>query len=384
MTPSTSKIRIMHIISRMNVGGPAVMISESLRLLDPVKFEQRLYAGACDESEANYIETQAPDILAIKVKGLGRKLNFYEDFTALVILISEIKCFRPNIIHTHTSKAGLLGRVAKIVSRHNCKLIHTYHGHILFGYFGKLKTKVFIRLERILAKKTDVLISVGIKVRDELLNARIGNLEQYTVIYPGVEPPIFFPKDSARDQLGLDFPEGNLVCAFFGRITNIKRPDRFLDVVQECKSRTLAVSFFIAGDGDLSQLINANIKLRALPVQMLGWQSNVGKVLSAADVLIISSDNEGLPLSAIEAGMLSIPVISTNVGSIQEVIINNKTGIITGKSVPEIADALARLASNPYLRKEMGRQSQNLMQKNFSCVQYINKLENLYSDLVLT
>jgi len=378
MTANDSKIKIMHVISRMNVGGPAVMIVDSIRMLDARKFEQKLFTGECEPGEADYLQTQAQDIDAIYVKGLGRKINIKGDLNALVSLKREIKKYQPDIIHTHASKAGLLGRTAAILARSNVKLVHTFHGHILSGYFGKYKTQVFVVLERILAKKTDVLVTVGLKVRDDLLVAKIGVFKKYKVIYPGVKVPEKFSKEIARELLKIDVPEGNIVCAFFGRVTKIKRPDRFLEVVRESQQKSLPVSFFMAGDGDQSNLTRLSIEKSNLDVRWLGWQGNVGLVLSAADVLIITSDNEGLPLSAIEAGMTSLPVISTNVGSIKEIIVEGKTGFITERRVDDIVAKLKTLTEDLTLIPTLGKSAQMRVQSHFSSEQYITSLENLY------
>jgi glycosyltransferase involved in cell wall biosynthesis len=378
MTANDSKIKIMHVISRMNVGGPAVMIVDSIRMLDAHKFEQKLFAGECEPGEADYLQTQAQDIDAIFVKGLGRKINIKGDLNALVSLKREIKKYQPDIIHTHASKAGLLGRIAAILARSEVKLVHTFHGHILSGYFGKYKTQVFVLLERILAKKTDVLVTVGLKVRDDLLVEKIGVLEKYKVIYPGVKVPEKFSKETARELLEIDVPEGNIVCAFFGRVTKIKRPDRFLEVVRESQLKSLPVSFFMAGDGDQSNLTRLSIENSNLNVRWLGWQGNVGLVLSAADVLMITSDNEGLPLSAIEAGMTSLPVISTNVGSIEEIVVEGKTGYITERRVEDIVGKLKTLTEDLTLIPTLGKSAQIRVQSHFSSEQYISSLEKLY------
>ena len=378
MTANDSKIKIMHVISRMNVGGPAVMIVNSIRMLDAHKFEQKLFAGECEPGEADYLQTQAQDIDAIFVKGLGRKINVKGDLHALISIMREIKKYQPDIIHTHASKAGMLGRAAAILARSEVKLVHTFHGHILSGYFGKYKTQVFVLLERILAKKTDVLVTVGLKVRDDLLLAKIGVLKKYKVIYPGVKVPEKFSKEIARELLEIEVPQGNIVCAYFGRVTKIKRPDRFLEVVRESQLKSLPVSFFMAGDGDQSNLTRLSIDNSNLDVRWLGWQGNVGLVLSAADVLIITSDNEGLPLSAIEAGMTSLPVISTNVGSIKEIIIDGKTGFIVERSIEDIVSKLKILTEDLTLITILGKSAQTRVQSHFSSEQYITSLDKLY------
>ena len=381
MTAIHSQIKIMHVISRMNVGGPAVMISESIRMLDSNRFEQKLYTGDCEPWEADYLGTHAQDINSIRVRGLGRKVNFAGDMTALIILYRAIKEYQPDIVHTHASKAGVLGRLAAILSRQNCKLVHTFHGHILFGYFGKSKTKIFATIEKVLAKKTDVLVAVGMKVRDDLLKAKIGVLKQYLVIYPGVKKPQSYNKELARQLLGIEVPDRNLVCAYFGRLTQIKRPDRFLSVAKECQELSLPISFFMAGDGDETGNTRKAIEKYGLNVTLLGWQEDVGLVLSAADILLITSDNEGLPLSAIEAGMVSLPVISTDVGSIREIVVDGETGFIAERNYLDIVSKMLILIENFSLTSTLGESAHTRTQSMFSSEQYIRSLEKLYQSM---
>lgn len=382
MTAKNSKIKIMHVISRMNVGGPAVMISDSVRGLDSDLFEQKIYAGECEPGEADYLQTHGQDIKAIIVKGLGRKINIKGDLPALFALIKAIRQEKPDIVHTHASKAGLLGRTAAILSMSNVKLVHTYHGHILFGYFGKMKSHFFVWLERILAKRTDVLISVGIKVSSDLLAAKIGTLEKYTVVYPGVVQPNQYTKKFAQEQLHLDFPQGNLVCAYFGRVTNIKRPDRFLEIALKASQKSLPISFFIAGEGNLSQEIKSQIKELDLPIKWLGWQTDVGLVMSALDVLVICSDNEGLPLSAIEAGYNSKVVIGTAVGSMSEIIIDKVSGFITEKNTTNMVETLEFILSNDSILQEIGDFARKKVEKDFSLSNYLFQISRIYTNLV--
>ncbi|ASY20500.1 glycosyltransferase [Candidatus Planktophila vernalis] len=381
MTASNSKIKIMHVISRMNVGGPAVMISNSIQMLDSDMFEQKVFAGECESGEADYLQTHGQEIDVTMVKGLGRKINLRGDLYALISLTNAIKRDRPDIIHTHASKAGLLGRTAAVLSRHNVHLVHTFHGHILFGYFNKLKTTIFVCIERILAKKTDVLIAVGHKVAADLLAAKIGRPDKYVVVHPGVIQPKEYLKNFAHEQLGLDFPESNLVCGFFGRVTGIKRPDRFLELVQKSSQRSLPISFFIAGEGDLSQSIRSQINDLNLPVKWLGWQADVGLVMSALDVLVICSDNEGLPLSAIEAGYMSKLVIGTNVGSISEVISDEITGFITERESNEVVEILELLLRNQSMLKEMGISAKEKIENQFGLSKYLAEMSRLYISL---
>lgn len=370
----------MRIIARMNIGGPAVQIANLMRGLNSLEFEQRLVIGSCEYWEEDYLKLVANDIEATRIKGFGRRVNLVSDLKALVTLVREIRRFKPDIIHTHTTKAGFLGRLASIISLHHSVRVHTYHGHLLYGYFGKLKTWVIVLVERTLARVTHKLLTVGSKTRDELLRAKIGEFDKFQLMPPGLQINELPTKIESQTSLGLN--TGHLQCGYIGRVTKIKRPDRFLDVVDEIKRRGFDLQFFIAGDGDLLEQCKERILNDALPVQVLGWQSDIEKVLSAADVVVLTSDNEGTPLSLIQAGMASLPVVSTNVGSVSEVVLDQVTGVLTSLEVNEIADSLVRLSRDKDLRDTFGKAAQQYTSFHFGAVKFIQEHEELYKCIV--
>ena len=173
-----------------------------------------------------------------------------------------------------------------------------------------------------------------------------------------------------------------LQYAFSGRVTQVKRPDRFLDVVSEIKKRGVAIEFFMAGDGELLEYCRKRIVDEDLPVKILGWQSEIEKVLAAADVVVLTSDNEGTPLSLIQAGMAGLPVVTTRVGSIPEVVLDGVTGIITSLEVQKIADAIEKLANSSELRAQMGAKAQEFTLANFGVKRLVYDHEELYKKLI--
>jgi len=375
-----TKIRVMRIIARMNVGGPAVQVSGLLRGLDNSLFDHRLFTGRCDESEADFLENVATDLSAITIPGLGRSIHFWDDAKAFVQLIREIRSFRPHIIHTHTAKAGVLGRLASIFSGVNSVRVHTYHGHLLNGYFGKFKTFLVIVIERLLSTFTHQLLAVGTKVQDDLIRAGIGDRDKFQVMPPGLTINDLPSRTDALNSLGITSGE-EIICAFIGRITQIKRPDRFLDVVAELKRRNSNVSFILAGDGDLLEECRERIKTESLPVLALGWCLNIETVLAAADVVLLTSDNEGTPLSLIQAGMAGLPVVSTNVGSVSEIIIANRTGILTPLESVQIANSLELFINSHDLRKQLGNAAKDFTFANFGTARLVSDHKNLYAKL---
>jgi glycosyltransferase involved in cell wall biosynthesis len=364
----------------MNVGGPAVQVSGLMRGFNSNEFEHRLYTGFCATDEADYLDSVATDIKAIRIDGLGRRVSLRGDIRAFLSLVKAIREFKPNIIHTHTAKAGFLGRLASLVSLQKSVRVHTFHGHLLRGYFGTFKRTLVVIAEKALAFATQQLLAVGNKVRQDLLEAGIGSKEKFGLMPPGLAIGNLLSKNDALTFFGLN--NERLQCAFIGRVTQIKRPDRFLDVVSEIKKRDISLDFFMAGDGELLEACQERIIAENLPVTVLGWQSNIEKVLSAADIVVLTSDNEGTPLSLIQAGMAGIPVVSTNVGSVPDVVLDNVTGLITSLDVQEIADALEKLASDKALRAQLGIAGQEFTLANFGVQRLVRDHELLYKKLL--
>jgi glycosyltransferase involved in cell wall biosynthesis len=374
------KVRVMRIIARMNVGGPAVQVSGLMRGFDAQVFEQELVTGFCAADEADYLEKVATDVKAVRIDGLGRSIKPRADLTALITILKEIRRFKPDVIHTHTAKAGVVGRIASILSGHKSIRVHTFHGHLLNGYFGSGKTKLVILVEMFLALFTDQLLAVGAKVKDDLLAAGIGNQSKFSVMPPGLQLAEVPSRSSARKELGLN--DDAIYCAFIGRITQIKRPDRFLDVVSDIKSRGIDLHFIFAGAGELLQYCQDRVITENLPVTFLGWREDIEVVLAAADFVLLTSDNEGTPLSLIQAGMVGIPVVATNVGSTNEIVVNGETGLLTDLSVKELSDAVVKVATDSALRAKMGTAGKEYTMARYGVARLVKDHQDLYLKLL--
>ena len=374
-----SRIRVLRIIARMNVGGPAVQISGLMRHLNADQFDQQLVTGFCATDEADYLETQAPDVIATRISGLGRAVRLTDDLKTVPRLVSIIQAFQPDIIHTHTAKAGTLGRVAATGARTRARVVHTYHGHLLHGYFSTRKTQAVVQLERMLARRTDRLVAVGPRVRDDLLAARIGSPCQYAVIPPGLALGTLPTKSLARDALGLD-PQAPVI-GMVGRITNIKRPDRFLDSVQLLHRTHPEAVFIVAGSGDEEATLRDRVRQAGLPVKMLGWRSDIEQILAACDILVLTSDNEGTPLSLIQAAMAGLPVVATDVGSVKDVVSDRETGLLCPTSAPAITSALAELLDDPDLAHKLGQSAQAKAWQEYGVERLADDHARLYESL---
>lgn len=373
---SAEKIKVLQIIARMNVGGPAVIVADLMRGLDSSRFEQKLITGYCADNEADYLETVATDVKATRIGGLGRSISPMADARAFLKLIALIRRENPDVIHTHTAKAGVLGRLAAILAGSKALKVHTFHGHLLHGYFAGWKIKLVIAIEKFLASRTDILIAVGNQVREDLLEVGIGESKQYKVFYPGLPAPADIARDDARKEIGLDL--NTIYCTFVGRLTQIKRPDRLLDVVAACQSRGLELQFLIAGEGELFETSKARALDEKLPVTFLGWRSDIDQLFAASDIAILTSDNEGIPLTLIQAAFAGIPIVAPRVGSIADIVIDGETGFLTSTQAGAMASAISALVTDQDLRDELGSVGRAHAEKYFSLEKSLADHASLY------
>lgn len=372
----TERIRVMRVLTRMNVGGPALQASVLMRGLDPARFDQRLYTGLVEPGEADYLDLRADDIRAHRMPRLGRSVRPADDARAIASLVAEMRRFRPHIVHTHMAKAGTLGRTAAVLARVPAR-VHTYHGHLLYGYFSPGKTRLVVTTERLSARLCDRLVAVGTRVRDELVAAGVGRQSQYVVVPPGTTLGPLPDRASARTALGV--PGEEPVVAFVGRLTRIKRPDRLVEVARELRRRVPGVRFVICGNGDASAEVRAAAS--ELPLRMVGWRSDVETVYAAADLVLLTSDNEGMPVSLIEAGLAGVPVVATRVGSVGEVVEDGVTGLLGPCDAGELADRAARLLLDAPLRREMGLRARALTERRFGPDRLVSDMSRVYTSI---
>lgn len=344
-------LRIMRIIARMNVGGPAWQVSVLTRGLENDEFTTMLVTGTVADGEADFIELRDPTLPVTRLASLGRSVTVLGDLQAFVQLVRLMRRERPDIVHTHTAKAGVLGRLAAIVARVPIR-VHTFHGHVLHGYFSPAVTRLVRLVERVLARFTTTLVAVGEQVRDELLTAGIGRPAQYTVIAPGVDAPSTVDVSTARRDLGLD-PQAPVVF-FVGRITRIKRVDRLLEAWQQVNAAVPEAVLVIAGDGDLLDEARAQASHLGESVRFIGWQADLAPLYAAADVAVLTSDNEGMPVTLIEAQMAGTPAVTTDVGSAREVVRHDHTGLVVPANPNDVAAALVAVLTDDERRQRFG------------------------------
>jgi glycosyltransferase involved in cell wall biosynthesis len=379
-TVSDRRIRVMRVIARMNVGGPALQVTGLMRGLDTELFDHRVYCGHVGPGEADHMELRARDLNVLRVPTLGRSVRPVDDVRALAGLAAEMRRFRPHIVHTHTAKAGALGRMAAVLTGVPAR-VHTFHGHPLDGCFSASKTRLIVQAERVLARFTQDLVAVGGKVRDDLVKAGVGRPGQYHVVPPGTDLGPLPDQEAARHGLGL--PADVPVVAFVGRITGVKRPDRFVAVAQAVRRQLPDVRFLVCGDGDLLSELTAASRDLDGSLHLLGWRSDVETVYAAADLVLLTSDNEGMPISLIEAGLAGLPAVATRVGGVPEVIQDGVTGLLANAQPGELAAHTIRLLREDRLRLRMGRHAKAWTTERFSADRLVADIRDLYASIAV-
>ena len=379
MNPSTPKIKVVHVVTRMNTGGVAVLISELVVGMDSEEFEVHLITGSCSPGEEDYLRARGIDLKQIAIPSMQRSLRPFQDLKALIQIARELKRLRPDIVHTHTSKAGLLGRVASQIATPKARVIHTFHGHLLHGYFSKPATQFITFSERALARISDILISMGNEVKANLLEAKIGKPQQFQVAFPGVKENKPNPNNLEAAKFKEEHSQ-NVIFTFVGRLSPIKRCDRIIETAIQVSNQVPAPYFLVIGDGELRKSLETQGS--GLPITFLGWESHTEDWLAISDAAILLSDNEAVPLAMIEAGLAGLPVIATNVGSMGDVVENGINGFLLDPIINEIASKIVSLSKSPELRRNLGDRGKELAHERFSVGAMINRHQEIYSQAI--
>jgi glycosyltransferase involved in cell wall biosynthesis len=359
-------MRVLHVIARLNVGGTARYITRLAEELPKHKIETFVATGFVQGSEQE--DPSAKNLKVIRIPSLGRQINPIKDHFAFKQLLKVVNEVKPDIIHTHTFKAGYIGRIkTKEINRaagKQVKFVHTFHGHLFDDpEFSGLKSLIITSFERRFAMRTDAIITVGAQVAKELLEREIGQPEQFTNIPPGVEP---LKLPNAK-------PSAKVTIGWIARVTGVKNPLRALEIARLFPD----AQFLIAGGGDMLDQVKAQAPKNT---KVLGW-TDAAKLFASSDIILSTSENEGMPIALIEAQLASKPVVATNVGGVAEVVLNNKTGFVTKKNTQELAKALEKLISSKALRSAQGKAAKAHATKTFSVEKMISAHISLYKKL---
>lgn len=385
------EIKILRIISRLNIGGPAIHVILLSSLMNSFGYKTTLIRGqeGRDEGKMDYL-AQKYDILPVYLPELGQKINFFKDLLALIKLFIIIKKEQPDIVHTHTAKAGAIGRIAAWFSGVPV-IIHTFHGHVLLEYFSNLKNKIFLIFEKILARLTTQLITLSPKLKDELVGLGVTPSEKISVIPLGfdLKPFIFSNQHRGKFKKILGVPEETRLVGIIGRLVPIKNHDMFLKAAVMVKERFLSngnnsLVFVIVGDGELRLKLEDKTRLSGLEdiVRFVGFKTDLSIIYPDLDVVVLSSHNEGTPVSLIEAMAVGLPVVATSVGGVPDLIQDNITGLLVPKGEPSaLAEAILKLLTNKDLSKSLGKAAQEFVINKFDIQRLVSDLDGLYRNL---
>lgn len=344
-----------------------------------------LLCGRAGAGEEDY--TDLDGIRVRYLESLGSEIRPGHDLRALLALVRAIRSFRPAIVETHTAKAGMLGRLAALTRRPRPIVIHTYHGHVLRGYFGALKTRVFRAIERVLARVSDRLIAVSPATVDELVALGIAPREKFAVVRLGLDLDPFLalapaPDGKLRAELGAG--DGELLLTFTGRLVPIKRPDLMLRSLALARAAGTPARVAVVGDGLMRpQLERLAGELGcAEAVTFLGYRRDLTRIAAGSDAALLTSDNEGTPVALIEAAAAARPAVSTDVGGVADIVVAG-TGLLAPAGDAEaLAARIVAIAGDARERREMGERARAHVARTFATARLLDDVEAIYSDLL--
>lgn len=348
--------------------------------LDPSAFDVQVWTGRTGPGEADHRQVHGLAASAVReVPGLSPAIRPLHDARALVRTAQALRHTCPAIVHTHTAKAGLIGRLPGATPA-GTKRVHTYHGHLLHGYFPPGLTTAVVAAERALARRTDRIVAVAGTVRDDLLEAGVGRPEQYAVIPPGVAVPRRVNPVRARADLGVG-PDQPCV-AYVGRLTRVKRPDRLVDLAERLACSHPDAVLLVAGGGECAGEVEAAARRLRGRLRLLGWCADVAAVYAAADLVVLTSANEGLPLTLVEAHLAGRPVVATPVGGVPEVVADGVDGLLAAPGAA-FHEAVAALLDDVGLRGRLGEAGPGTAAR-FSAGRLVADTAALYRDMLRT
>ena len=379
---------MLRVIARLNVGGPAIQAITLSRLLDEQGYETRLIRGQEGDREGSMDRLAAElGVVPVSLPTLQRRIGV-GDIASLAFLVRQIRDWQPEILHTHAAKAGALGRIAALLAgRHRPRvIIHTFHGHVLTGYFSPPVSLAFAVIERFLARHTTWLIAVSDEIRADLVRLRVAPPEQILVVPLGFDFSRFDAgaeerrkrRKALRQELSIpvDAPLVTLVA----RLEPIKRVDRFVRVAN-LVGAPVDTHFLVVGDGALREELQGSLDARLLGDRLVwaGLRDDMPNVYFASDVVAVTSDNEGTNVSAIEAHAAGLPVVSTRVGGMPAVVGDGETGILVDPhDEPAFAAELKLLLSDAALARRFGEKGAERARTRFSLDRLLNDIDGLY------
>ncbi|MCC7402054.1 MAG: glycosyltransferase [Chitinophagaceae bacterium] len=391
--------KVLRILNRLSVGGPLLNAVYLTKYMSP-EFETLLMAGGNEEHEkdAGFVTTHL-GIHPVLIPEMGRSISPLSDYHAYRKIKKIIEEFKPDIVHTHAAKPGVLGRTAAY-SMKVPVIVHTYHGHVFHSYFNRIKTKMIIRAERSLAKKTDAIIAISNQQLRELENDfQIAPHEKFRMIPLGLDLKKF-QSDCAekRKKFRNEFniTENTVVITITGRLVAVKNHQLFLEAfAQVLKKTQKKIKAFIVGDGDTRKFLEQKASdlgihystekdtLHEPALVFTSWRNDIDVINAGSDIIALTSLNEGTPVSLIEAQASDKPIVSTRVGGVEDIVLENETALLSGSGdINKFSENMLRLVEDDDLRKRMGEKGADFVMNHFSYQRLVSDMKNLYFDLL--
>jgi glycosyltransferase involved in cell wall biosynthesis len=382
------RLRVLRVIGRLNMGGPAHQAALlSGRRFDPDRYETLLVHGSLPPGEESLADLAEEEGATMRfVPELQQSVHPARDPQALAKLVRLARSFKPHIVHTHTAKAGFIGRAAALSVRPRPVVVHTYHGHVLEGYFGAGKTKLYLNLERAMARVSDCLIGVSQATVDDLVRLRVAASGKFRTVPLGLDlDPFTQPSDDlrreSRSELGLE--DEDILLVFVGRVVPIKRLEVLIEALALARGSERRLQLAIVGDGEVRPQLErqaADLGI-ADSVRFLGYKRDLRPIFAAADVAALSSANEGTPVSLIEAAAAGLPSVATDVGGVSEVVTGESGILVPPGDAKALADALVSLATDPARRAAMGDAARARALGRYGAERLLGDIDGLYREL---
>ncbi len=392
--------RILRIHNRLIIGGPTLNVLNLSKYLQP-DFETLLVVGEKEhhEQDASAL-AEKMGIQPVIIPEMGRSIHPLKDYATYQKLKQLIKSFQPDIVHTHAAKPGAVGRLAAITSKVPV-IVHTYHGHVFHSYFGKTKTQVFLNIERALALRTDALIAISEQQKKELsADFKIAKPQKFKIVPLGFELDKFYEDHQVKREkfrTEFDVKDDEIAIGITGRLVPVKNHSLFIEALAYVlKNTPKKIRAFIIGDGETREAIENAASAQGIPFTKFGethtpprpltftsWRTDIDTINAGLDIICLTSLNEGTPVSLIEAQAANKPIVSTSVGGIQDIVIENETALLSG-----IADRqtfcknLLLLVNDDQLRENLGKKGADWVMEKFSVQRLAADYRNLYYELL--
>lgn len=364
-------MKVLHIITRMNTGGPAVFLDHLTNAISKLDCESVIAYGFCESNEADYTDNHKLNAKLVKIKFLHRSLNPIDDIRTFFQIRKVIRQVKPDLVNTHTSKGGVLGRLAaKSVSR-KLPVVHTFHGHLIYGYFANYKIILFTLVERFLALFTNAAASITQETEDSLKKLKIGKKLKWQVIRLGIpvnQTTFLAPKSNSKTNL-----------LWVGRFADIKDPNYAILVMQELEKLSPGkFDLTMVGGGEL--LDQSKVTAKSLPITFTGWLDKPFEAVGYFDLLLLTSKNEGMGLVMLEAANYSKATVARNVGGVGEFVTDNKNGFLVSGNADQMAIKINSLSNE--VIEQVGKNCKLVLENEFTDKVMASNYLKLYNSLL--